>query len=181
MEGLGTLIGGITGIVGAIAPTVIETWEKRESRSHDLAMRKLEVELAEKGHEFTVQEKNLDADIAEINKLYDHDMSLKGGVFIDAIRASVRPIITYVFFTTYLFIKLSMLYQAKAAGVPITEAIPALWSGDDQAIFAAVISFWFGHRAMARFSPASKANTALRALAAPVKVLKTNNKPKGRK
>lgn len=183
MDGLGTLIGGLTGVVGALAPTVIETWEKRDTRAHDLAMRKLEIELVEKGHQFTVQEKNLDADIAEITKLYEHDMSLKGGWFIESLRASVRPTITFVFFGVYLFVKISALFQAWATGVPITVAVPTLWSGDDQAIFAAVISFWFGHRALARFTPAGRANTALRSFAAPVRVLEsTAKKPaKGKK
>lgn len=176
MDGLGTLIGGLTGVVGAMAPTVIETWEKRETRAHELAMRKLEVEMAATGHEFKLQEKMVEADIAEINKLYEHDMSLKGGWFIDAVRASVRPTITYIFFAVYLFIKISFLYQAIGTGVPITTAVPALWTGEDQAIFAAVISFWFGHRAMARFSPAGKANAALRSLAQPVRVVEKKKK-----
>jgi hypothetical protein len=171
MDGLGTLIGGLTGVLGSMAPTIIETWEKNQARAHEIQMRKMEVELASQGHVFALAQKQVDADIAEINKLYEHDMALKGGWLIDAIRASVRPTITYVFFGVYLFIKMSALYQAWATGVPVTVAVPTLWSGDDQAIFAAVISFWFGHRAMARFSPSGKMQTAFRSLATPVRVL----------
>jgi hypothetical protein len=36
-------------------------------------------------------------------------------------------------------------------GVDITDGLIAVWDAETQALFAAVMSFWFGQRALSKF------------------------------
>ena len=41
-----------------------------------------------------------------------------------------------------------MLQQALENGIDLAAALDTLWDDDTKAIFAAIISFWFGSRAV---------------------------------
>ncbi len=61
----------------------------------------------------------------------------------------MRPVITYAFFTLFTAVKLSTLYVLMAEeGLAFVIAIPQVWDPETQALFAAVMSFWFGQRAL---------------------------------
>ena len=76
-------------------------------------------------------------------------MVLQSGTgFIGGLARSVRPIITYAFFLLFAVIEGTLLYGALQAGTDFQEAINILWDEDTKAIFAAIISFWFGSRAI---------------------------------
>ncbi|WP_417841601.1 hypothetical protein [Terasakiella sp.] len=59
--------------------------------------------------------------------------------------ASVRPILSYLF-----FIEFFVLTLAVNAGWMSKEQYLLVWNNEMQAIFAAVVSFWFGHRTFGR-------------------------------
>lgn len=72
-------------------------------------------------------------------------------VMLDILRASVRPVLTYAFFGTFVYIKLvTMAYALMYDHTKAIEVLPILWDEGTEALFAAVLSFWFGSRAMAR-------------------------------
>jgi len=60
----------------------------------------------------------------------------------------VRPVITYCFFGLFLAIEITLLREALKSGMEVAEALMVLWDEDTKAIFAAIISFWFGSRAI---------------------------------
>jgi hypothetical protein len=45
-------------------------------------------------------------------------------------------------------IEYNLLQEALRTGTPMVEALDILWNDDTKAIFAAIISFWFGSRAI---------------------------------
>src|SRR3954462_785008 len=68
---------------------------------------------------------------------------------LDVLRASVRPVLTYAFFTLFAYIKLNAMYYAfHADHTRAVDLLPILWDEGTEALFAAVLSFWFGSRAM---------------------------------
>lgn len=70
---------------------------------------------------------------------------------LDFLRASVRPVITYAFFGLFAIIKLvALVYAYSVEHVKTVELLPILWDEGTEALFAAVLSFWFGSRAMMR-------------------------------
>jgi hypothetical protein len=150
---MSAVLGGLVGLVGSALPATLEFFQKKEDRKHELSLKQLEMEAAKIGHQFQAQSKGLEADIEEIKGLYAHDMSVSGASkLIDALRASVRPIITYVFFVFFLVVKGTGLYVAvNMQNVPIAEALLAIWDPNTDALFAAIIGFWFGSRAISQF------------------------------
>ena len=70
---------------------------------------------------------------------------------VDGLRASVRPLITYVFFLLFTTVKISALtVLVYEQGMTLIEALPQIWDPETQALFAAVMSFWFCQRALAK-------------------------------
>ena len=59
--------------------------------------------------------------------------------------ASVRPVLSYLFFLEFFI--LTLCVNMGWIGL---EQYHAIWNNEMQAIFAAVVSFWFGSRTMAR-------------------------------
>ena len=92
-----------------------------------------------------MEEIEVQADIAESKALYRHDKAV-GVAWVDSLRASVRPVITYAFFLLFASVKGSALYVLIAVeGLLLAEALPRIWDPEIQALFAVVMSFWFGH------------------------------------
>lgn len=89
------------------------------------------------------------ADDNEHSRLVQHDISINSGTgIISGLQRSVRPVITYAFFALFVTIEVTLLREALNTGASFSEAINVLWDEDTKAIFAAIISFWFGSRAI---------------------------------
>jgi hypothetical protein len=63
------------------------------------------------------------------------------------INATVRPVLAYSFFGLYTFIKYKQFAYLNAED-NIQYFVEYLWTIDDKAIFAGIISFYFGQRAL---------------------------------
>lgn len=91
------------------------------------------------GHSNHLEEIQVNADIAESRALYQ---TYNTGIrWVDVLNCTVCPVIAYSFFLLYATVKLMQF----SAGLPWL-----LWTEEDQAIFAGIISFYFGQRAMAK-------------------------------
>jgi hypothetical protein len=63
----------------------------------------------------------------------------------------VRPVLTYAFFFLFATIKGVTLYaMVSTSGMDLTAGLLTIWDGETQAIFSAIIAFWFGNRAMSK-------------------------------
>ena len=56
----------------------------------------------------------------------------------------------YVFFITFIGVKVVLVYSVLQSGGDMKEAVMVAWDDETEALFAAVMSFWFGSRAMPR-------------------------------
>ena len=91
-----------------------------------------------------------EADIKEAEGLYKHD-SIDAGGFINALRGSVRPVITYCFFALFVAIKVTALMAFMNSGTELPVALTLIWDDATAALFAAIMSFWFGNRAVSKY------------------------------
>ena len=93
----------------------------------------------------------LQADIAEAKAIYAHAEQLSknnSSKFIGALQASVRPVITYLLFSVFAFVKVTQVIMAVQGGGDVLQGVVAAWDLETQAMFSAVIAFWFGNRMM---------------------------------
>lgn len=150
-----SLLGSILGFGTSFLPKVLKTVDDRAERKHELELIKLQAELRSQGLLVEAEKAESDAEakvaVAEATAAYDHDKSLDGGSFVNKLRASVRPILTYTFFGLFLIIKITALIISLNDGANAATAINALWDQETQALFAAIVSFWFGNRAVSHF------------------------------
>ena len=66
---------------------------------------------------------------------------------MEALQASVRPVITYAFFLVFAVVKISALATLlQTDGITMAAVLQATWDEETHALFAAVMSFWFGSR-----------------------------------
>jgi hypothetical protein len=125
--------------------------DDRADRKHQLELMKMQADLQAKGVALDIKKLHAEADVAEAKGIYEHDRSLDGGKFINAMRAAVRPVITYLFFALFISIKVSYLITLINSGNDWTTALPLLWDDETAALFAAIVSFWFGNRAVSKY------------------------------
>lgn len=110
------------------------------------------MELDAKRAELKIVELDARADIEESKGIYQHDRTLDGGKFVNSLRASVRPVITYLFFFMFVVTKCTLIYALITnQNVDWTTAIEMAWDQESAALFAAVMSFWFGGRAINKY------------------------------
>lgn len=146
-----TLLGSLLGFLSSAFPDFLKLWRDHSDRKHELAILDRQMEAQRQGHTQRLEEIQVQADIAESKALYSHASQPSGVRWVEALRASVRPILTYAFFALFATVKISALLNLLDSGAPITDSLIAIWDIETQALFAAVMSFWFGQRALSKF------------------------------
>lgn len=145
-----TLLGSLLGFISSAFPDILNIWKERADRNHELAIMDRQMDLQKLNHSQRLEEINVQADISESKALYSHASQPSGSPFIEALRASVRPVLTYAFFALFATVKIAALMQLLNQGFTVTDSIIIIWDGETQALFAAVMSFWFGQRALTK-------------------------------
>ena len=144
-----SILGSLLGFAGSAVPAITDHFAAKEDRKLELDKMRLMADLKKEGHEFDLQMYNTMGADKEHERLIQHDISInKGTGFIAGLQKSVRPVITYAFFGLFCTIEITLLMEALDKGTDFAQAINLLWDEDTKAIFAAIISFWFGSRAI---------------------------------
>lgn len=134
-----TLLGSLLGFISSTFPDALKLLRDASDKKHEITLLKMQMDFQAQGHQDKLDEVNTNADIAESQTLYKTYTTNIG--WVDALNGTVRPVIAYSFFILYATVKM-MHYSADLPWL--------LWTGDDQAIFAGIISFYFGQRAMSK-------------------------------
>lgn len=114
--------GGITGLIGTLLSNITDLWKAHQDRKHEVEMRKLDIQIMDKEHDYAVKLENVktegeirtgELDLRERSYEFDaatyaKDMRIKAWwlkmlmVFVDFIRGLVRPALTlFLIYLTY--------------------------------------------------------------------------------
>jgi hypothetical protein len=146
-----TLLGSILGFLGSAFPQILKLFQEAQDRRHELAILDRQMELQKLGHSQRLEEIRVEGDIQQSLALYRHDRQPAGYKWVEALRASVRPILTYAFFLLFAAVKIAGLHtMVTVDGIALAVALPLIWDAETQALFAAVMAFWFGQRALGK-------------------------------
>jgi len=144
-----TLLGSLLGFVSSLVPELLALWRDKQDRKHELAILNRQLIHMRLGHQQRLEAIGIEADTQEQIALLAHDQRLAGSHWINALRGSVRPLITYAFFGLFALVKISLLVQLlQQPEATWSRVLPMLWDPETQALFAAVMSFWFGSRSL---------------------------------
>ena len=135
----------------SIVPEILGYFKQKQANEQQLKMLEAKAKYADQISKLKVEELDAEAEIAETKGLYEHDRSIDAGGFINGLRGSVRPVITYMFFLMFASVKGTMIYaMISNQNIDWTMAVDTAWDDETAAIFSAIIAFWFGNRAMSK-------------------------------
>jgi hypothetical protein len=147
-----TLISTIFGVLSGLLPNIIKIFEKKLDYKHEIELTKIKMDAAREGLVLQLQVEGLKTDIAEGESLRKHDSDIEYTGFWAALRASIRPVITYAFFIVFVGIKVAAFWVLVERNATPTELLTLVWDNETMAIFSAIIGFWFGSRSIEKFS-----------------------------
>jgi len=142
-----TLIGSLLGFGTSFLPKVMEYFQDRQDKAHELAMTEKLAEVQERIENVRLQATHVDAGIRESEAVLTHSAALQSRAagWIVSLAASVRPVVTYLFFAEF-----ALLTFLLAAGWIAEEEFNQIWDADTKALFATIVTFWFGNRLFGR-------------------------------
>ena len=146
-----SLLGTLLGFGTSIVPEVLGFFKQKQANAQELAIIEAKAKYAEQLSTLKIQELDAQAEIEETKGLYAHDRSIAAGGFVNALRGSVRPVLTYLFFIAFASVKGVLVYaMISHQNIDWVTAVQLAWDDETQAIFSAIIAFWFGNRAMSK-------------------------------
>ena len=146
-----TLLGSLLGFGTSFLPEVLNYFKAGQEHKHNLERMQLEMDMMAKRNELQLNIMDKQAEIKETEGLYKHD-SIDAGWFINGLRGSVRPVITYAFFGLFVAIKtVAVMTLMNEQGADLAGALNVIWDDNTAGLFAAIMSFWFGNRAVSKF------------------------------
>jgi hypothetical protein len=166
---MGTIIGAILGFLAAVLPAVFNALAEYFEHRKDMDKGQQQIDAAKAGVQVPqgepvpvpppppyVEVATAAASAPGVEEDDDDEEDLEAGhvkpLFVRAfatLRAGVRPLITYGFFIMFVFVKLyGMFHGFETDNTPAMQLLPVVWDEGAQAMFAAVLAFWFGSRAI---------------------------------
>jgi hypothetical protein len=144
-------------------PKVLDFVQDRGDKKHELALmaanREREIALAREGfvaqarvEEIKTEQIAMQTQAQEKLAMWKHDMKIGEGAstWVINLRASVRPIVTYLFVGLLIVVDVAGIWYAYSTGVPFAAAMDMVFSDDEMSILAAIIAFWFGSQAFSK-------------------------------
>jgi len=147
-----TILSSLFGVASGVLPNIVKLMEVKQDHKHEIELTKLKMEAASKGLELTALAEGAKADAAEGESLRQHDSAIHTTGFMEGLRASIRPVITYGFFFLFCGIKIAIVWIMIQKNHNPMDIVNAVWDQNTMAVFAAIVSFWFGNRAMVKLT-----------------------------
>jgi hypothetical protein len=155
-----SLVSSLLGFAAGGLPKVLDFVQDRGDKKHELALmamqRERELALAKEGfiaqaavEEIKTEQIAMQTQAQEKLAMWKHDMKIGEGAstWVINLRASVRPVVTYLFVGLLIVVDVAGIWYAYSTGVAFAQAMEMVFSDDEMAILAAIISFWFGSQA----------------------------------
>jgi hypothetical protein len=141
-------------------PKLLDFFQDKSDKAHELQLAQLQMErelkmmeagFAAQAHveEIKTQQVEMQTQAQERTAMYQHDIEIGKGAsqWIINLRASVRPMVTYLFVLLLIIVDITSIWWAWSTGMPFAESIPLIFDADEMQILSAIIAFWFGTQA----------------------------------
>ena len=155
-----TMISTFLSFLAGGLPKILQIFQDRQDKKHEIALvaaqKERELALAERGFlaQARVEEIKLDqiqtqTAAEERQSLYQHDIEIGKGAsqWMINLRASVRPVVTYIFVLELVALNVAGVWYAWNQGVPFAIAMENVFSDDEMLILSSIVAFWFGSQA----------------------------------
>jgi hypothetical protein len=158
-----TMVSTFLSFLAGGLPKILSIFQDRQDKKHELALvaaqKERELALAERGflaqarvEEIKLEQIQTQTAGEERQALYQHDIEIGKGAsqWMVNLRASVRPVVTYIFVLELVAINIAGVWYAYNTGVPFAAAMAEVFSDDEMLILSSIIAFWFGTQAFGK-------------------------------
>jgi len=155
-----TILSTILGFASSGLPKILDFFQDKSDKKHELELARIqnerELAMAERGfaaqqkiEEIKLEETQTEGYYKEREALYQHDMKIGEGAsqWVINLRASVRPVVTYLFVALLVVVDISGIWWAWSTGVDFAKAMELCFDDQEMQILATIIAFWFGSQA----------------------------------
>jgi len=143
------LLGSVLGFGTSFLPQILNFFQQKQEHKNRLEELKVRGELAAQGVDLQIKVLDKQAEIEETKAVYNYANPSSG--FAAGLAASVRPVITYLFFALFMATKVVIMIKVMQDGGDWMTGVDLMFDDESRALFAAIISFWFGNRAVSKF------------------------------
>lgn len=143
-----TLLSPFLGIIGGLLPSIVRIFERKQEMQYEIKLIEAKLQAATQEAQIQLNIEDAKADVEDAKSVRSYDSNIDGGRFINALRASIRPVITYTFFFMFVAVKVAAAYVMLSTGQSVPEMLKAVWDPDTMALFGTIMAFWFGSRVM---------------------------------
>lgn len=142
------LISGALGLIGRSLPEVLKFADRKAERKHELELQQWQYEFTklQGGQKLQITDLQVGADqvTAALDAVKEAYRSQNVGIrWVDALSATVRPVVTYLVVALWSMVKMATYAQLMANGLTWDVAITTMWGGEDVALMSFIINFWF--------------------------------------
>jgi hypothetical protein len=149
---ISTIGGGILRLI----PEYLSIKDKEKARDHEFRMFDLQLEADKLRSKLRIDEARVEVEgkevLAEIGAIVDAakaQATQTGIKFIDALNASVRPVLTYWWCVLlYTAHKGTLTFLALKNDLPLDQVAGTVFTTFDASVVASMIGFWFVDRAL---------------------------------
>ncbi len=151
------VLGALAGGLFRLAPEVLKFFDRKNERSHELEMFKLQTSLELQRSNFKVEEKYVDFSVAQVDAIAEAFKEQSAAAassykWVAALSALVRPTITYILFGLYVMVKVTMIYHGLDTGVVWSTVIKDIWTVEDFAMLNMILTFYFLGRGIEKYN-----------------------------
>lgn len=143
-------IAAILGFLSSTAPMLVQWLTLKENNSHAVEMEKLRQQGAREEAAAKVDIANTEVDARQTDHIYEFASGASGYRWVDALSVFIRPFVTLVFFLFFILMETGLFVYGVNSGYDLGQLVKLLWDDNTQAIFGAIMGFWFGNRLIVR-------------------------------
>jgi hypothetical protein len=144
-------------------PKLLDFFQDKGDKKHEMMMAQLQMErelkMLEAGYaaqarveEIRTEQVAMETQAQERQAMYAHDIEIGKGAsqWVINLRASVRPMVTYLFVFLLIVVDIASIWWAWQSGAAFAESITLIFDSDEMQILASIIAFWFGTQAFSK-------------------------------
>jgi len=141
-------------------PKLLDFFQDKSDKAHELELARMqterELQMLERGYiaqarieEIRTDQIQMQTQAEERSAMYQHDIEIGKGAsqWIINLRASVRPMVTYLFVFLLIVVDIASIWWAWSVGAPFADSVTMIFDDQEMQILASIIAFWFGTQA----------------------------------
>ena len=158
-----TLLTTLVSFLAGGLPKLLDFFQDKSDKAHEMELARMqterELQMLERGYaaqarveEIRTEQIAIQSAEKEREALYAHDIAIGQGAsqWVINLRASVRPMVTYLFVFLLIVVDIASIWWAWSTGAAFAESVTMIFDADEMQILASIIAFWFGTQAFAK-------------------------------